>query len=210
MPPAPTRDEHIADITRRYMTDLKSFEEASNRVMADLRDTMRNIALSSGAIAAAALVLLSSNIPTDPIFVLIGIITLMVESVLAFGWLIHVQTDAGQRILKQRHETLSPASKIITSYHEFQSGLKTQGTFDEELAVYIRLNNEKARENHEQDVQASPKKRDYWDRVFVGTLIFGVLFLGLGLVAPHMPGNPFGYKAIESNTSNSITIELVK
>lgn len=59
--PEEAANEAIAEISKRYLVDCKSFEEALNRVGLDIRETMRSIALGSGALSAAALVLLSSK-----------------------------------------------------------------------------------------------------------------------------------------------------
>lgn len=193
----PTRDEIMQTILDRYLRDARSFEDAVNRIAADIRETMRSLALGTSALAAAALVLLSSDIPTDQALVLIGIITLMVESGLAFIWLLHVQTVAGEKTVKQRHTTLGPASKILTSHHDFQTGGKTEADFNTELREYLEESNKKARLNHD-DEQEEPAKRDHWDKVFIGMLIFGILFLGLGIIEPHIPITRTAYTYIEN------------
>lgn len=58
----------------------------------ELRETMRNVALVSGAIAVGALVILGSKASIHASLVLIGIIILLIETALILFYLLHAHT----------------------------------------------------------------------------------------------------------------------
>lgn len=186
--PKQKAEDLIVDIVARYIKDAQSFEDAINGVALDIRETMRSIAVGSGALAAAALVLLSSGIKADISLVLIGIVTLLTESAAAFVWLIHVQTLSGKKMLAQRRETLGPASKILLSHHDYREGKKSEQIFFKELNEYIEDHNKRTDALHAQELIGS-STNSIADKVFAALLIFGVLSLTYGLITPHLPQN---------------------
>src|SRR3989344_5068662 len=83
---------------------LGSMKEETNKLHKDLSDTwedtakelletMRGLALISGAIATGALVLLGTGVLIEQTLVLIGVITLLLETVLIFGYLLQTHTS---------------------------------------------------------------------------------------------------------------------
>lgn len=165
--------------------------EIVRNVIMDSRETVRNLSLVSGALATGSLVMLGSDLPTEPILVMIGIIALLAQVLLIFGYLLHRQKLDIEEIGGSRLFAVIRPIKRLMMKADLIEGKMTQQDFDKEMESMSVKDTEHMKELS-RGVLVAEKSRtsNDLDLLFFTLLAIGCVFIGLGIAAPHFEKTP--------------------
>jgi hypothetical protein len=180
--------EQIVEAIRVETVEMQEQQnENYTKIVNDSRETIRNLSIVSGGIATGSLVIFSSNISISPVLIMIGIFTILLEIIFIFGYLLHVQNIAMESSLSLRRKTIYPRGKILTLYNELKEGKVTTEIFDKELIEIAKIVHGYTSEINQKILQTEKELRtDNLDLVFIGLLVFAIIFIILGICAPHV------------------------
>jgi len=153
-------------------------------ILADSRETLRNLSLATGAMATGALVLLGSDFPSIHELIAIGTVLLLIEVILIFGYLIHAQSIDSKNYLKNKKSQLLPSFEVLNLCEDLRAGKITEEFLFSEAKRIATAATELARNNREK-LPSTNKAVDQWDKIFIGFLGGGIFFIVLGIAIPY-------------------------
>jgi hypothetical protein len=168
-----------------YGEVLNDVKEAGIRASSDAKDTMRNLCIASGGLATGALVILSTHIPVDAPLIIFGVIVLIIEVVLGFGWLLHRHNKDAESMIEVIEKSVVPIGELLNLYGDLRDGTIQETDFDTKMVEAAKAQRQRTRDSNKNLISNIPKT-DNWDIVFMGLLALGTFWVVLGLLAPYL------------------------
>jgi len=157
------------------------------------RETMRDIALGAGAVAVGTFVALNSQIPQRPMLLLTGILVLIVDVIIIFGYLIFAYDNDMKILLLTKKTYVDPFSKVLDLIDKLDNidlitgdRVAAENAVDNavlETSIHFKKKYAEARNPELSDKEFTT---DNWKKAFVVVFALGFLLIALGLVIPHI------------------------
>lgn len=172
---------HIFDGMPKEKRDelFKELSDSSLDHSKELRETMRNIGIISAAVAVGALVLMGTNVPVDQSLILIGIITLLLEVVFVFGYLLQKHTSEIDDINEVLYGVLTPIGEL-SSFAEKDD--TTDTIFAEKASAEVELMLKKLEKLLRKQPQKGRRDRPVVELLAFTLLFFGIVMIIFGLI----------------------------
>lgn len=177
--------EFMGQIKESYRVDLQGLFDIQKNLFEYANTIMHNLALGSGTLAAGALILLGSDIPTYKEPIMIGIVLLLVTVFGIFFYLFHYHGRNVNSLIEYRRTLISPVADLLASYDDLEEGNISQPVFEEKLRQVAKDRTQSAK-NKNLMISKNNGPENYWDVVFISLLGLGLLFIAVGLISPYL------------------------
>lgn len=166
-----------------HAKDLAEFGQIQNRLVADVRTAMHNLAIISGALATGALVLLSSDVPVSKEPVVIGILLLFLNIAAIYIYLFRKLNQEGSSFNENRNRVLGNSAALIIEYEKLKNTQIGPAEFEKKLIDYAHSRKNEAILNNTNLLQESAQE-EILDRIFQALLLLSFIAIGLGVLKP--------------------------
>ena len=173
----------IEAVKKNHEEENVELNSVQNRLAEAWVSAMHNASLAAGAIAAGAMVLLSSGVQANQTVVAWGVALLLIEVILVIGFVFWDLGKATRSFDKIRKEKLLPTVKILSIWDEFQDGKKTEKEFVQVLNEQAK-SVKKSVDRDRAELLGEKTTVRYFDIILIGVLLIGIFLIVFGLVFP--------------------------
>ena len=175
-----------ADVYQSQRAILERLSKDKSNIVAEFKDTMKNIVLTVIGIATAALIALSSTLVQVRWLMLIGVTILLVETIWIFAYLMYRQRKSVKKVLELKTSLLDPLNLVLSDYDNLVAGKITEGEFDGKLSPIFKNLKKEYDKSHNPFEANLEFETSFIDLVFLSMLGFATLCIILGLIGPYM------------------------
>ncbi|HWB34252.1 MAG TPA: hypothetical protein VG753_02970 [Candidatus Paceibacterota bacterium] len=176
------------NLRKMRSSDDQKFAAAYAEASREFKETLKNVALGIGTTAAAALVLLSSEIQSQHILVIVGIVLLFLDEIIIFFLVLKNENDRVYSILTQWHDERAPIGAILNAHQDVVEHRKEAHEFIDEWNKWSESQNNAVRQHNESTIAPPPKKSNiyFW---CITMFFFGAAFVVFGMLYPYFLNN---------------------
>jgi Ca2+/Na+ antiporter len=179
--------EEIVKRRAGYVSLSASLEEKFNnqriRVIESHKDTIKNLALVSGAIATFSLMLLDSEVQKIQLLLVVGTVILLLSALASFLYLLLINEKVGRKVKNNEDLHFQPLDRILIKFEEL---LEDKVTVEQYLEFEKQMRNV-IRETRKNLIKSGRKDEvDRSDEYVGGLFLLGMIFVMMGLILPYI------------------------
>ena len=154
--------------------------ELSRNVISEYRESVRNLAIISGALASFSMLALTSDFVKEPTLLVIGIILLLVNVPLSFSHLFETLTQDTKGIMMLRKQGFKPMSDKAEESIKFIRGEMSEAEWMRGEKNFLTEGYDKFKKT-----MSESRKKDvtYFDMVLLSVLALGTTFIIMSFVS---------------------------